>query len=760
MLRHSVVALLLLHGHAFGQQAEPSRTVVPMVGSAAVTTDELGRPIAIGRDWECEFDATGARFLPVLGNRSPVLMDLRLRAAGLRRGPHEVAFVAEAEPQVRGERVCYRRAEGIVERFDATDAGLEHSLVIERPVGGSGDLVVTIALGGNAAAHGKATAGGGLCFSQGRGGVDYGTVTAIDARGARCAGELRMVPGAIEWVVPESFVARASYPLLLDPLIGSNLQLTVPIAAAPGSAFESDVDADLVHDVSTDTWLLVWQRVYSTGTFLPTYTTSIRGQRLDGNGAPVGSVLAISVVDSSRSPCVASVNPSNRFAVAWVQDFFGQSQVRLRAVNASDGVMSSSLFVVGQPQGQIEACDIAGESGSGLAVGADCWVCWRQSVPFGSNTLEGARVVAPANNGALSIAGTFTVAQQPRNVFACAPSCTKDGRIAFAYLSTAADVRVVVVDRAGSVVVPETAVWTNDLTLSTVGFLRDVEGVAIDGGSQGGEGGFVVAIDARAFSQQTFPFPTVRRLDAVSVAVAATATTVATVALHGNTDAPFQPSVAWRSGKALVAYKTGSPGAIVLRGIDPRTCATCEGPTTVLSGTSLADPSLPALALAGTVGEALRGLCVWTLSVDSVSRTAPLMGRRFDVFGAGASVTNLGGGCGGAGTPNAVGLPNVGNGLFRLQLLFPGAQSILAVLNVASPAPTLGCGACQWLPFESTLLLPVTSNIVDVPLPIPCAATLAGATVDTQWTVWRLGQAPCALVPDFVLSDIQRLNLR
>jgi hypothetical protein len=442
-----------------------------------------------------------------------------------------------------------------------------------------------------------------------------------------------------------------------------------------------------------------------------------------------------------------------------VQDFFGQSQVRLRAVNASDGVMSSSLFVVGQPQGQIDACDIAGESGSGLGVGADCWVCWRQSAPFGANTLQSARVVAPASNGALSIAGTFTVAQQPRIVFACAPACTKDGRIVFAYQTQSTDVSVVVVDRAGNIVVPATTVRSNDLTLQAVTFQRDVDGLAIDGGSQSGEGGFVVAIDALAFSQQTFPFPVVRRLDVVSVAVAATATTVATVALHGNTDAPFQPSVAWRSGKALVAYKTGSPGAIVLRGIDPRTCATCEGPTTVLSGTSLADPSRPALALAGTVGEALRGLCVWTLSVDSVSRTAPLMGRRFDVFGAGASVTNLGGGCGGAGTPNAVGLPNVGNGLFRLQL-FPGPQSILAVLNVASPAPTFGCGACQWLPFESTLLLPVTSNLVDVPLPIPCAATLAGATLDTQWTVWRLAQAPCPLVPDFVLSDIQRLNLR
>ena len=85
---------------------------------------------------------------------------------------------------------------------------------------------------------------------------------------------------------------------------------------------------------------------------------------------------------------------------------------------------------------------------------------------------------------------------------------------------------------------------------------------------------------------------------------------------------------------------------------------------------------------------------------------------------------------------------------------------IFAVLNVAPPAPTVGCGLCQWLPFESTVVLPVTSNLVDVALPIPCAATLAGAQVDAQWTVWRVGQAPCPLAPNFVLSDIQRLGLQ
>ncbi len=50
--------------------------------------------------------------------------------------------------------------------------------------------------------------------------------------------------------------------------------------------------------------------------------------------------------------------------------------------------------------------------------------------------------------------------------------------------------------------------------------------------------------------------------------------------------------------------------------------------------------------------------------------------------------------------------------------------------------------------------------LTNVPVPIPCAPNLAGVTLDAQWTVWQPGTSPCALVPDFALSNILRLELR
>lgn len=760
MHRFSVVTILLLHGLAIGQDVVEPRTNAAMAPSACVATDEIGRPIAIGTDWECEFDASGARFLPVLGSCSPVLMDLRLRAASLRRGPHEVPFAAEAAPEVRGERVAYRRAEGIVERFDATDAGLEQSLVLERPVGGEGDLVVTIAIGGNAAAHGRQTADGGLCFSQGQGGVDYGALTAIAADGARCPGDVRLVPGAIEWVVPAAFVERASYPLMLDPLVGSNFQVTVPLAGAPGSPFESDVASDLAYDVSTDTYLLVWQRRYSTGTPTPTITTSIRGQRLNGNGALVGSVLAISVVDSARSPRVANVNPSNRFAVTWVQDFFGQSQVRLRAV-AADGTMSSTAFVVGEPQGSIEVCDVAGESSGALGVASRAWVVWVGA----SQDLMCTLVDVPSGSAPPVVGVTNVLHDDARRE---GPLSICSGPSAFGRLGAVAaslngqDLVLTVCNRDCVLSTPTQTVYSNPLSGGTFA-ASQLASAAIDGGGNNPTD-FLIAVEARVDSITTGGYSQVDLLPASSMfgqlTIGSPVTLTSFASVAGGLLA--SPEVAWRNGKGFVAYVSGPTGGVQLRGFDPRTCTTCEGPLQAVGATSLLQPSDPALSLGDSVtaGAATDGLLVWTSNVDSVSVTGPLLCRRFDVFAPGASVTNLGGGCGGAGTPNAVGLPNVGNGLFRLQLLFPGAQSFFAVLNVASPAPTVGCGLCQWLPFESTVVLPVTSNLVEVPLPVPCAATLSGAQIDAQWTVWRVGQAPCPLAPNFVLSDIQRLSLQ
>jgi hypothetical protein len=311
---------------------------------------------------------------------------------------------------------------------------------------------------------------------------------------------------------------------------------------------------------------------------------------------------------------------------------------------------------------------------------------------------------------------------------------------------------------------PSQTVYTNPLSggPTASAFLASA---AIDGGGNNPTD-FLIAVEAR---RESFAIPASgqSQVDILSASSFFGQLTVGTpVSVTAFQSAYYglraSPEVAWRSGKGFVAYVSGPTGGVQVRGVDPRTCATCEGPLQAIGATSLLQSSEPALCLADSVasGDGTTGIVAWTSNIDSAGVTGPLQGRRFQVFAAGASVTDLGGGCGGAGTPNASGLPHVGNGLFRLQLLFPGSQSLLAILNVAAPAPLFGCGICQWLPFENTVVVPVTGNLVDVALPIPCQAAFSGMQLDTQWTVFRGGAVPCPLVPDFALSNVLRLNFQ
>jgi hypothetical protein len=752
-------------------QSDPQRPAEPpsfAIGQVAnVTTDDQGAPIALGPDWEARFDAEGARFVAVLGSLSPELVDLRLAATALRQGTVERSLAAEALPEVRGDRVSYRRSPDVVEQFDATRRGLAHSLVLERPLASRGDLVVTIALGGSVAAHGKQLDDGTLWFSKGYGGVTIGALTAIDATGARCAGALRLAPQGLEWVVPAAFAERCAYPLLLDPLVGTSFVLSAPLVGSGGflgSPYEYDGSADVAYDLSTSTWLVVWVRSYQ-GVSSQSGTNSILAQRFHGTGLPMGGMisLASSSTLALREPHVTNVNSTNRFVVAWLQDTTTQTRVVARAVNASDGLISPQLTVASTALDGIDGLDIGGESSPSLFTPARSWIVWGEQ----ANGIRGAMVDAILNNAPLSLVQTFTVAAPPGgSIVTREPTISRqtsaDGRLGVAWVrddGTAARIRGTVIDRQGTPLYAQQILSGSDLYASAP---------RIDGGGNG-ECDFVCTW----FSQSPAPFlgnpgPPHARAGAMH----AGAQLVATGPLWNVTPANT-PDVAWRAGKAYITCSID--GTVVLVGLDPRTCATCESLLTVASavapsasgpGRAMVSPTVCLQAPSGDAS-ASRGVVVWTearytpfLLGGSLGAESPLYGRIVDAFSPSASTTDLGGGCGGGGTSVANSRPAIGNGTFAVQLQNPGTDAVLALFNWNAAQPLLGCGACQWLPFGGTSLFVVGGSTVTAPLPLPCDASLAGVQIDTQWTVLKPGVVPCALVPDFTLSNVLRLRLQ
>ena len=703
---------------------------------------EDGTPLAVGAHVEARFGPEGARVTPVLGERAALRWDLHLRAVELERGG-VARTLPTTDPILVGQRLVYPRAPGVEERFDAAPGGLMHSLWIEQPIGEAGDLVVRLALGGNLAPHGQLQADGTHRFDGGEGGLTYGNLTAFDAAGAEVAGDVRLVPGGMEWRVPAAFVDSATWPLLLDPLVGENTTIATPDVG----------DIDLAFDLSTQRYLVVWERRLSATDRV------LRAHRTTATGAPVGGVLALSEVVTTRAPKVANVNASNRFAVVWTQVFFGESQVRMRLVDAATGVLSTTAFLQGEPEGSIQGADVVGEQIVGLT--AQVWVVWDSS----SGGIRGARVSVPSTGNPATLA-TFQVAADPGVLdrltepsLAAVPS--GGGRIGVAWTRTqtingSKRVFAATFDRSGNLVQGPSLV-------SPSGVLASMP--AIDGGGGFNAERFVVAWSAEG------PTSTQARSWRPTAAVP-----LSDVVTLSTSLAAAPPKVAWKSnGKAYVMHRSTfieplpgcSPTIASLRltGLNAEDCSTCEPTFEVASGLAGLCGSGPtlgpaALALEAAYGDptSAKGLVVKGIAfsgfdgllLQPVAIDSPL-----------ASAVNQGGGCSATGPISAPTPPHLGNPNFRLRYDGAPGTALFAWLNLAVPQEGFQCGPCRWLPFATTFALPVSpAGSALVELPLPCVPALAGVQVDSQFTLLQPTASDCGLLPGFAVTDILRLTLQ
>ena len=758
--RAALVALLVTAaGAPSALAAEVPETPSFALGQVAnLAVDEDGRVLGLGGNWEARFDGKGALFLPLPGRVPSRPLELHLGAVRAERGGASMDLHA-ATPQVRGETAVYTRAPGVEERFEATLAGLYHSLWFERPLGSQGDLVVTVALGGSLRLEGTRETNGTHRFGGGDGGVHYGELIGIDAAGRTTPGEVRLVPGGLQLVLPAAFVDTATWPLVLDPLVGTTFPLTQP--ATTGTPYESDQQPDVAYDPSTSTYLLVWVRRFVTTQIGVPSTSSIRAQRFNTLGQPVGGMLAISDVDSSRQPRVVSVAFSSRFGVAWLQDFFGETQVRFRAVAAATGGMSNSLYVAGLPEGQIQSMSLTGDPGATTPDPAQTWTFWDS--PTG---IRGARILMPVAPTQPSVAATFTAQSGSGLSEPASPrAASQDGRIGLVWTRA-----------AGS----NTEVWGNVLNRSGTALhgqrwisfgQTSARFPSIEGGGTGPTYflvtwnqvdevcGFLECNDIFQLFRATLRSGT--QLD-VGLPIATS---------EANVPWPVQVGMGWRNQRTLLAYSTYP--LLRLLGVDTPSGAILEGPIFVDGSESWgggfveAGLNSPAVCMQASGGsfESTKGVLVYSRQPQAVifPTTGVIRAQFLEAFPSSATAQNLGGGCGMPGSSYFVsGAPALGNGTFQARLLFPGAGTSLAIFNIAPPSPGypwFPCGPCQWVPFFSTVTRPGSAGLITVDLPIPGNPALAGVSVDTQWTTVNLSADPCALAPGLAASNIQRLTL-
>src|SRR3990172_7704921 len=246
-------------------------------------------------------------------------------------------------PLQKENTLVYKRTQDIEEVYDIQSKGVEQSWVFRRNPGFSASSDLQIIMDVKTSLTGKATPQMGLEFVDGRGTpyVKYSKATIIDANG-------KVLEVAPSWDAESSrivlnisggWLAEASYPVVVDPLIGANIQVDSLSAADnyPAIAFDGT------------NYLVVWQS--GTPDVSGTGTTAIMGARVSSSGTVLdGTPLTIGDTanrdDEFPSVTYDSVN-SRYIVVLMMWNSTTSSNVYRNTVVAATGAFGTATSILG-----------------------------------------------------------------------------------------------------------------------------------------------------------------------------------------------------------------------------------------------------------------------------------------------------------------------------------------------------------------------------------------------------------------------------
>ncbi|MEM7203972.1 MAG: hypothetical protein AAF628_27170 [Planctomycetota bacterium] len=307
-----------------------------------------------GPGYQATVDRSGLRFVTHGGSggeTAQASLGWRLQAIG-RRGD----FAALTRPLPMGSArggvtatasgdLARVHRDAVTERYEMRPAGVNVSYVIEALPVGRGDLIVRIAIDSPLP---PATTGEDvpeLMYGDAVGGVHVGAVTGIDAAGRRASGWLHARTGALDLVLPAAFVAKATLPLLVDPL------LSKAFPTMPYYGYKSVI----AHGAVQNEFLVAYEE------YLFAYSHDVYAQRLSSSGAQVGAPILI-----ARGPhryeayidAIAYVRGRDSFVVAYNPS---GSRGELCVIDAATGQITSRF----SPPAGTPAVVMAGESSVG-----------------------------------------------------------------------------------------------------------------------------------------------------------------------------------------------------------------------------------------------------------------------------------------------------------------------------------------------------------------------------------------------------------
>ncbi|MCB9883727.1 MAG: hypothetical protein H6834_18200 [Planctomycetes bacterium] len=696
---------------------------------------------ADGPRYKMRFERDSIAYVPALGMRAPHNFPVGFRPVRMTRGQVSNAL-AEVSPEAHGGTVEYVRGEGVREAWRVGAAGIEWSYTFAHRPTGKGDLLIECLIDTELVAHFDDGGRGGIWRLYDLGGVTMGGVTGIDARGKRVAGRVSVEGNELTLALPDEFVETAAYPIVLDPLIGTEFSFS------GGSGPESERNPDIAYNGAHLVYHVVWSEAFSA------LDVDVRAQSIDESGSLVGAIVPVAVAPQTieqkpTTACFDSATGPTMF-VAWEQGGspFGPWEIWGRRTDAAQGGSPSD------PPRRLSFCCSSTDpdlGGGERDVGGD-----GRALLVYDESGTGIVAVALRNNAVgLSVVSRWTLAADQPGVPVESPSVAKADGGRATWLVT----WVHRPDQGVSPVFPWVAATSAAAaggSFSPVMVTQPTGGIetpAVDGDGSS----WVVAWEELGDIY-------CRRVDQGLGSLSLPAPAV--VVQADPMDDEIQPDVTRCGPKMIVtwadelALPNSFPGySINGIALDPQLCTPCGRLFRVINSQRLILQH-PGMASSSHAGFGDRGLLVFQAN-SLATLESDVNAHFFSAFAGVGGTVDLGGGCAGGGSFVVTGAPAIGNPDFAMGLTGadPTTLAALFVIGVGTNTFAPLCAACDYVRPDFSFPVPLAAGAVTIPTPLPCVPAFAGFVAEHQfWLIGTQGTG-CNVLPNVSLSPIVRVTL-
>jgi len=325
------------------------------------TTQRDGSIWASGNTYKAGFGASGATYVPFLGSQAPRNFPLEMSLVSATVDGVEIPLERAGAPVRDGDRITIDRGP-IDEVYELALDSLEQTFVVaERP--GSGDLRFVVRLDTEMT---RAESGGGFTYSNEHGSVHYSRAFVRESDGTRVPVTTRATNEGVEIVVGRDYLAQASFPLVVDPVI-----TTYTVSATAQDTWDSDV----AYDLTTDRYLTVYEFNFSQSDGEIYAELREAGFNLSYFG------ILDNTPENWRSPQCANLNSANQFLmVAQASNVLGAPNWNIwgMTIDATSFVAGwKTLISTTDQTGPKYLPDVGGDSHEGPGAAYYC-VTWRR----------------------------------------------------------------------------------------------------------------------------------------------------------------------------------------------------------------------------------------------------------------------------------------------------------------------------------------------------------------------------------------------